>query len=128
MLVIRAQRPHLLPSIPLLLAGTPLVVVAGFATAQYAPTVVFVSVALVLVGRLLVAHAAARAAERRPSAIGLMVDVVLADALLLAAFVRALGRRRVVWRQRELRVGAGGLIEEAPGEAVERRACPCVDA
>jgi ceramide glucosyltransferase len=111
LLVIRAQRPALVASYPLLLAATPGLVVAGAAGwALGWPTAGPVVVAA-LVARVAVASVAATLARRARSPGQALVDAVLADGLLWAAFVRALGPARVRWRDRSLRLGAHGVLE-----------------
>lgn len=125
LLVIRAQRPHLLPAYPLLLAATPLVLALCLASVRSAPWVAGMALLLATAGRILVARTAARFAGRASGLRLACADAALADLLLLVAFVRALGPRRVRWRQRVLRLGRRGLLEhEPPDEAIERGARP----
>lgn len=102
MTVIRAQRPLLLASYPLLFFPTAFLV-------AFAPLGV---AAVAIVARILVALAA-RKASRRPLLSGLARAIVLSDLVLFLAFVRTITRRRVVWRGRTLEVRAGGRISEA---------------
>lgn len=108
--VIRAQRPHLLPSYPLLLAATPLL--AGFALVataiEGAPALVVLAAAVA--ARVAVTIAARRASGRSIDLRALVVDAPLADLVLLLAFARAVGTRELVWRGRGLRVGADGAL------------------
>jgi len=119
MTVIRAQRPWLLPSYPLLFFATPLVL-AGATGCALAGDVRARGVALGAAGLVLGARAALALAGRwrrgtGPWGAGLVGEVVLGDVLLARAFVQALGRRTVQWRGRALRVGAdGALVEVAP--------------
>lgn len=103
-MVIRAQRPALLPSYPALFFATPLLVL-GALLAQ-APAVA----AAALTSRLLVAAAARRAAGM--SVARAWGDALWGDALLASAFVRALGPREVRWRGRVLAVDVGGALRE----------------
>jgi ceramide glucosyltransferase len=105
--VIRAQRRPFLSSYPLLFFATPLVALLALAGAPARPRVALAALVLALTARV-AAAAGARRLAGRCGALGLVLDVVLADALLAAAFVRALARRRVVWRGRELYPGPGG--------------------
>ncbi len=105
--VIRAQRPGLLPSYPLLFFATPFAAALALAGAPERPALAHAALARALGARIAVA-AARRLAGRGGGPLGLALDVALADALLAAAFVRALARRSVVWRGRELCPGAGG--------------------
>jgi ceramide glucosyltransferase len=127
MLVLRAQRPRLLPSVALLIAATPLVLALVAATTRFAPLVApFVLCALVF-ARLGVAQTAARSAGRTTNLVRACLDSVISDLFLLAAFIRALGPRRVRWRERDLRLGPGGLLEESSGDPIQGGARPCTD-
>ncbi|HEU4409251.1 MAG TPA: glycosyltransferase [Polyangiaceae bacterium] len=106
--VIRVQRRALLPSYPLLFFATPLAVLLALAAAAVRPGVAFAALGLALGARVAAAAGARRLVGRGGGALGLALDVVLADALLAAAFARALARRSVVWRGRELCPGPGG--------------------
>jgi ceramide glucosyltransferase len=100
--VIRAQRPALLPSYPLLfLATAPLVALGALGASPAA-------VAAALLPRLAVALVASAAAGRRLS----LLDAALGDLLLAGAFLRALRSREVVWRDVPLTIGRGGLLAE----------------
>lgn len=109
--VVRAQRPWLLPSYPLLFAATlPLIVVA---VASGGRTAAVVAAAIALISRVAVAFVAARQARLRVPSIGL---VFAADLVLLAAFARALWSRRFTWRTRVLEITPGGrLVEPVTG-------------
>ena len=110
LLVIRAQRPALLASYPLLLAFTPVLVVTGLVLAMVLPSA---GAGIVLAGislRVAIASMAARVAQRRRSAGGRLLDVVLADFVLTVAFVRALMSRQVRWRGRSLRLDQHGRL------------------
>lgn len=114
--VIRAQRPHLLPTYPLLLCAAPLIV----ATATLAALVgapgggarALAAAALAIGARVAVGVRARALGGRSAGALALLVDVVLADALLLAAFARACLTRRTVWRGVRLLPEAGGRFTE----------------
>jgi ceramide glucosyltransferase len=128
MLVLRVQRPRLLPTVPLLLAATPLILGSLFLVACTSTHLAWPMLGLacgLLVSRLVVAHAASRIAGRRTDPSRVFGDAVLADLLLLGAVVRALGPRRVRWRERTLRIGAGGLLEQEARDAIQAGARPC---
>jgi ceramide glucosyltransferase len=127
MLVLRAQRPRLLPSVALLLAATPLVLALVAATTRFAPVVAPFVLGVLVVARLGVARTAARSAGRAASLGRACLDAVIGDLFLLAAFMRALGPRRVRWRERDLRLGPGGLLEESSGDPIQGSARPCTD-
>ena len=116
--VIRAQRPALLASYPLLFLATLPIVALSLVAALWAPGIAALTVVAAIGLRLAVAAAAAAAGGRRPSLRRAMVDSVLADALLAAALRRALRSRRVLWRDVALNIEPGGrlrLEEEAEG-------------
>lgn len=116
--VIRAQRPALLASYPLLfLATLPIVVLAAIA-APASPVLSALAAGAAVTLRLAVARLAAAAAGRRSPWPRTAVDALLADALLAGAFARALRSRRVVWRDVALTIERGGqlrLLEEKGG-------------
>lgn len=111
MAVVRAQRPWLMLTYPLLFCGTPLVIVMAAAVRGH-PGVMWGAVAAAVVGRLVVALAARVFSGRGFRLGGALLDALLADGVLLAAFVRASLTRRIVWRNRALRIGRGGLLCE----------------
>lgn len=109
--VIRAQRPHLLASYPLLFCAAPLLLGASLLLAPIAPAPALATAALTLASRLLTAVAARRLAGFSFSLSASLVDAALADAVLAAAFARALATRSVTWRGRILTVSKGGRLE-----------------
>jgi len=111
LMVIRAQRPALLASYPLLLAATPGLLVGGTCGLVLGWPGAGLIVIATLVARLTVATVAAMLARRDRSPAAALLDAVLADGLLLVAFVRALGPARVRWRERSLRLGTHGVLE-----------------
>jgi len=106
--VIRAQRPHLLPSYPLLFAQLPLLFVLAAAGAVGEGPTALGPLAFALVVRAAVA-AFARARSGRSTRAGLLGAVLLAEALLTAAFARAITQRAVTWRGTPLRATRRGL-------------------
>lgn len=107
--VIRAQRPSLLLSYPLLFFPTlPLLLLALFAPLN--PWVAGATAALALSGRLLVAATARFLVDNRASRGGLWMDAMIGDLLLMSSFVRALSRRTVEWRGRTLAITPRGRL------------------
>lgn len=104
--VIRAQRPALLVTYPLLFFPLPLIAVA----AAIDPGQGLAALLIVLLSRWILGLTARRASGRDSR--GLAAAVISADLLLAAAFVRALGSRRVRWRGRVLRLHRGRLRPE----------------
>src|SRR6185369_9556499 len=98
LMVIRAQRPALLASYPLLFFATPLILVSAAILGRGAPRLAAAAAMLAILSRIAVAPTAARATGRSMHLGRAIVASTLADALLAAAFVRALLSRRVVWR------------------------------
>jgi hypothetical protein len=96
--VLRAHRPALWATVPLLLAPTPLLLVA--AVALGAP--VLVAVAGLLTSRILLARQLAPDTS--------MLDWLLGETLLLAAFVRSVAARTVRWRGRVFHLAPGGRM------------------
>lgn len=111
LMVIRAQRPALLLSYPLLLAATPLLLLAAAVGWMLGLPTAGIAMIATVAGRVGVTLVARRLAGRRLAPSGVLLDAVLADLVLLAAFARALGPARVRWRERSLRLGARGLLE-----------------
>jgi ceramide glucosyltransferase len=112
LLVIRAQRPWLLPSYPFLFFATPLIVVLALLTAPAAPQIAFAAALLALVSRLGVALAAARASGRPVGLGSALREALRGDLLLARAFARALGSRRFSWRGTALTIERGGVLRE----------------
>ncbi|MEO7330660.1 MAG: glycosyltransferase, partial [Minicystis sp.] len=112
LMVIRAQRPWLLPTYPLLFFATPLIVTLALLTAPGAPRIALAAAALALTSRLGVALAAARASGRPVRMRSAPAEALRGDLLLARAFVRALGSRRFSWRGTELFVERGGRLRE----------------
>lgn len=103
--VIRAQRSALLATYPLLFFPTlPLVLVAFAGDASGAALLALSARVLLAVG--------ARSASGRPVTPWVALDVLLSDGVLAAAWLRALGQRRLQWRGRRLELLADGRIRE----------------
>lgn len=122
--VVRASRPSLLLSYPLLIAGTLPSLLAALALLPWAtaPAVargiaVFMSLATVLV-RAWVSHAARALAGVGDSWLASLVDVPLSELVLLTALARALSRSTVSWRGTTLEVRGGEPLRlvERPGQ------------
>ena len=97
--VLRAHRPGLWITVPLLLAPTPLVVVGVLALGSPAPLGAAVGL---LAARTLLARRLSR--ETGP------LDWALGELLLLAAFVRSVPARTVAWRGRVFHLARGGRM------------------
>lgn len=103
--VIRAQRPALLLSYPLLFgATTPLVILSAIVGA-WGP------LAVALGARIGVALSAQRLNQRPWALLHLPRTLALGEYVTWAAFVRALRTRTVMWRGNALRIGPGGRLE-----------------
>ncbi|HUM13775.1 MAG TPA: glycosyltransferase [Myxococcaceae bacterium] len=110
MLVLRAHRPALYPTVPLLLAPTPLLL--GLAVLVGSPGVV-VALAALLAMRIALGLALSRG---RPDAADGGWEWLLGEAVLLAAWFGSLGGRTVDWRGRCFTLSRGGRMERAlPG-------------
>ncbi len=110
--VIRAQRPHLLASYPLLFFSAPLLLILSALLFPFAPQLAVASAGVALAGRFVSAFAARRLAGIALFSRSLFGDVVLADALLMHAFVRALFARTLTWRGRTLTIDRQGSLSE----------------
>ncbi len=106
--VIRAQRPALLLSYPLLLAAAPLLLLATAVLAGFAPGWAAGIATVVVTTRAAVAYGASR--PRRATRPRWVLESLLADGVLLWAFVRALGRAEVSWRSKRLRLDRHGRL------------------
>lgn len=122
--VVRASRPSLLLSYPLLIAGTlpSTLVVLAFLPWASEPTFIrgialFMTLALVLF-RAWVSHAARALAGVGSSWLASLVDVPLSELVLLTALARALSRSTVSWRGTTLEVRRGEPLRlvERPGQ------------
>ncbi len=102
MQVLRAHRPSLFPSVPLLFAPTPVLVVAALLLRS--PMLACAAAGLVMV-RLALAN---RLDERR---VGLRFEWFFAEILLMLCWVRSLLRRgQVTWRGRRYQLRPGGML------------------
>lgn len=110
--VIRAQRPHLLASYPLLFFATPLVLLTSALLAPFSPALSLAAASVAVLTRLLVACAARALAGARFAPFTSMVDAALADTLLAHAFVRSLATRTITWRGRTLTIDRRGVLSE----------------
>lgn len=111
LLVVRAQRPALLASYPLLFCAAPLQLALG-ALAMVVHVELGLAVVLVAVlGRVIAATGARRAAGLATSARASAIDSWLGDVVLFAAWLRALRLREVRWRRGVLRFDREGLLE-----------------
>ena len=110
MQVLRAHRPGLFPTVPLLLAPTPLLVVLALGAGA--------RVVAVAVGVLLALRIALGIALRRgcPDAAQGAWEWLLGEAALLAAWTASLAVRSVSWRGRRFTVRSGGRMERAVQE------------
>lgn len=103
--VIRAQRPALLISYPLLFGATTPLLLSGALLAAWGP------LALTLGARLAVLFAGRHFNARPLAPYTALPALVLGEVVTWAAFLRALGTRRVIWRGRSLRILPGGRLE-----------------
>jgi hypothetical protein len=106
MRVLRAHRPVLLPSVPLLLCPTP--VLLALALLAGSPPLLG-AVGLLWALRTALAVRLARTGQRAQAA----REWPLGEALLLVSFVHALAVRDVAWRGRRFRLLPGGRLEAA---------------
>lgn len=124
--VVRAQRPHLLPTYLFVFASflptLSACLLIGSRGADAAAYGAFL-VGAVLFARLAVAFEGRRIAGLRRGLGVAFVDVVLADAVLLSALFRAATSREVAWRGQVLRVTKGGVARVGEG-AIRRGVVP----
>lgn len=110
--VIRAQRPHLLASYPLLFFAAPLLLAASLLLAPFAPEYSLATATITISSRLVAALSARALAGFGLSLREAVIDAALSDALLAHAFVRAMATRTVTWRGRTLSVDRRGMLYE----------------
>jgi ceramide glucosyltransferase len=112
--VIRAQRPHLLASYPLLFACTLPLIALSFAAALFEGRAALAVAGAAVALRLAVALLARARSTAAIPLWRLPLDALMADAVLVLAYARALGTTRVRWRNTDLRIVRGGelVVEE----------------
>lgn len=105
--VVRAQRPQLFLSYPLLVAATPIfIVLAGLVRSPV--LVAFTAVLLLL--RIVLSVALRRFFGLRRGPLSALIDVLCGESLLLVGFVRAVLSRRIQWRGHPFVVERGGRL------------------
>lgn len=109
--VIRAQRPSLLVSYPLLFGAAPLQLALALSAIVVEGGIGAAALALACAGRWLTAIFARGRSGRPIDEIGLWPWI--ADVMLLASFVLALASRTIRWRGVPLRIDKGGVLAEA---------------
>lgn len=113
MMVIKAQRPRLMLSYPLLFFNTPIVSILCLAGMLYSVPAALVCLLCALLLRLLVGASAARMLGLRSGLPTLVAHAVVGDGLLLVAFLKSLRMRTVEWRGRALTfTGTGEIATE----------------
>lgn len=105
--VVRAQRPQLFLSYPLLVAATPIFIVA--AGLVRSPVLLAFTVAL-LVLRIALSIVLRRFFGLRRGLLAALVDVLCGEGLLLLGFLRAVLSRRIRWRGHPFVVDRGGRL------------------
>ena len=103
--VIRAQRPALLLSYPLLFGATLPLVILSVIFGAWGP------LGLALAARVGVVIAARRFNARPVGVRSILPAVFLGEIVTWGAFLRALSTRTVIWRGRRLRIGPDGQLE-----------------
>lgn len=114
--VIRAQRPHLLASYPLLFFSAPIVVLLGLLLVPFAPGLALAAIAFALGSRMIAALSARALAGAPFDLLASIADAAIADALLASAFARAVFTRTLTWRGRALTIDRRGQLS---GRAAE---------
>jgi len=121
--VIRAQRPGLLPSYPLLFASTPsLLALSAMALVAEGP-VAWLAFSAVVAARAWVFLIARRLSHRPPGfssqTVRALFFAFVSDFVLLAAFVRAMVWRQLTWRGISLTTRGAQLHEVGPPYALD---------
>jgi ceramide glucosyltransferase len=110
--VIRAQRPALLASYPLLFAFVPGALLLVALGARDAPFLAACTALFAMASRVSTAYVAARATARPTSMPHAALESLFSDVVLLAAFARAVSVRSVRWRGHSLRTDRAGRLAE----------------
>ena len=110
MAVVRAQRPWLMLTYPLLFAGTPWAALLCIASLVTHPVLGGTCLAVALLSRWSLAYGAAVYAKRDATWIRAVAESALSDLVILAAWCRACLRRDLLWRGRALRITRGGKL------------------
>lgn len=108
--VIRAQRPGLLPSYPLLMAATPALLAAAIIVQS---PILAAFTAAVLLLRVLLCLSLRRFQGVRLGPLAALGEVLAGESLLLAGFVLAVLSRRIRWRGHLFYVERGGRLRPA---------------
>jgi ceramide glucosyltransferase len=108
--VIRAQRPELLPSYPLLVAATPALLVAALLVRS---PILSGFTGAVLMLRMLLCWSLRRFQGIRIGPLRALSEVLVGESLLLMGFLRAAGSRRIRWRGHPFFVDRGGRLRPA---------------
>jgi len=108
--VVRAQRPGLMPSYPLLMAATPALLLT--LSVVHSPILLGFTVA-VLCLRVLLCLWLRRMQGVRLGPLAALGQVLLGESLLWAGFLQALGSRRIRWRGHLFYVERGGRLRPA---------------
>jgi ceramide glucosyltransferase len=112
MMVIKAQRPALLISYPMLFFNALVMVASSAACAPFSPLLSGIVLYAAVLLRIGVGYTAARMLSLRPKASDLLFGILIADVLLVIAFIKALGTRRFNWRGRWLTISGGGELKD----------------
>lgn len=130
-MVVRAQRPHLLATYPLLIAASPVLAALAIVGVIRHDSPFAVLAASGLVVRMGIACMARVRAGLSAAPHRAAFDAFFGDAVLLVAWLIACCTNRVTWRGRQLRVTRGGLVtggehthEHALGDAREEAGAP----
>jgi ceramide glucosyltransferase len=116
--VVRAQRPLLLLTYPLLMAATPAVLL--WAALWQTSTLSTLAMAL-LVSRMLLNRCLRHLQREKSSLLVTPLEVLAAELLLWLGLARALGTRVVRWRGHLFRIGAGGRMHPVLAASPTRR-------
>lgn len=108
--VVRAQRPGLLPTYPLLVAATPLLLLC--ALFHRSPILIAFTTAGILL-RAILCMALGRFSGLRIGLVRALFEVFFGETLLLLGFLRAIFTRRISWRGHPFYVERGGHLRPA---------------
>ncbi len=111
MTVVKAQRPLLMTSYPLLFFNSLIVYAISIICAVFHFPAAAAIFATALVLRFAVGYVAAQMLNLKHSKLELIKSIFLADTLIAVAFVKTIFTKKIIWRGKTLIIGGRGNVE-----------------